>query len=173
MHMCSLEALCPLSVPHPPCGAVPLVTLCPLLQWPSRESRAGWRGNWRERGASSLKTMWRCCSPRWKYTWTSYHLPGKSVWKCMLLNSEIHSRALFIQNPWIHSSKWQYCMLLLVDYSQYIHDILYLFWQEGRLMMHVQAWFYVWIYFGQIFTWTLAIQKRVCMCNVLLCTNML
>lgn len=52
--------------------------LCPLLQWSSRESQAGWRGSWKESGASSLKTTWRCCSRQWKYLLTSRQLSRKS-----------------------------------------------------------------------------------------------
>lgn len=82
----SLAALCPLSVPHPhpPHRVVPSSMLCPLLQWPRRESRAGWRVSWRERGASSLKTTWRCCSLKWKYlltSWKSAEMHAPQLWR--------------------------------------------------------------------------------------------
>lgn len=122
----SMETLCPLCVSHAPNPfVVPSVTVCPLLQWPRRESPAGWRGSWRERGGLSLKTTWRCCSPQ--LFWTSYHRHrGEDA------HSDIHSRE---QEP----LKRLWCMFSLMGCFSYKHDILF--------VIHVQA-----LCFGQLST---------------------
>lgn len=143
MHTYSLEALCPLSVPHPSPLTLPVVLSprwrCVLfLQWPSPESRAGWRGSWRESGASSLKTMWRCCSPQMEIFMDILSPPPGKVSRNA---REIHSRASFIQTP-------QFCQAgdcVLTGRLFLIHKCTH-FGHKVDLVMHVQACCFVRFY---------------------------
>lgn len=165
----STEALCPLSVPHPhpPCAVVPLPRWrCVLfLQWPSRESQDGWRGSWRERGASSLKTMWRCCSPpNGKYLWTSYDLHQEKICGDACA-STLHHRAFFIQTP--EFSQASDNMLLLVEHCWYTSMCIFRQFCDAcaRNVSLILLWSSIHMDFS--------ITEWVCTYNILLCTEML
>lgn len=170
-HTHTVFAVCP--SPLPCLWLWTPLTLCPLLQWPRPESLAGWRESWRERGASSLKTTWRCCSfnmkpmRKWSHKsksrrWCNLHrancvrMPLTQLPKSQ--QNLVYPTLMLPHRPFSWTGiVWKYDTVRLAEYLWHTKDMCFgrradYFLLVVYFVMHVQSCFTVWIRFVAEFT---------------------
>jgi len=137
MHLYSLEALCPLFVPHPspPCGVVPPPRRRCVLPCSDPVERAGLAGG--GAGGKEGPHPWKLCGDavktKWKYLWTLYYRhQGYYAKMCVpQLNSQLFASS---------DNAIRYCWETILDTQSYA------FWLAGRLVLLRHVCFVGWIF---------------------------